>query len=254
MYMKWLEGARNQVKEGGPDCLIKAALKDRERFGLNDVQMSYVGGIFVSFGPSYWHSSTHFLGYTANKADYFKMEAGSDTTASALLAFCLVMNAYPHVLRKCQEEVDSLCADRMPSVEDTHQLPYLKACENEVPFYPGQIRCITYLLPLDLTLVANKSSRVSQAAIKDDVYGKYLIPKDTTVFFNNWSIHQDPTEYANPLEFVPERFLKNKFGSIKDDSSEENASHRVTYVFGAGRRVCAGQRLGENSLVGDPSP
>jgi cytochrome P450 len=62
------------------------------------------------------------------------MEAGSDTTASTLLTFCLAMNAYPDILKRCQEEIDALCVDRMPSIEDMHQLPYMRACINEVPF------------------------------------------------------------------------------------------------------------------------
>jgi cytochrome P450 len=69
------------------------------------------------------------------------------------------------------------------------------------------------------------------------------------VFANTWSIHQDETEHVNPKEFIPERFLESRFGSIRQDDHEDNESRRTTYGFGAGRRVCAGQRLAENSLV-----
>ncbi len=86
---------------------------------------------------------------------------------------------------------------------------------------------------------------------EDNVYGEYMIPKGTMLFANTWAIHRDESEYASPAEFIPERFLDNKFGSkLKaEDGDIGDDKRRITYAFGAGRRVCAGQRLAENSLV-----
>lgn len=88
---------------------------------------------------------------------------------------------------------------------------------------------------------------------QDDTYEGYVLPKGTIVFAKAWAIHMDETEYEKPEDFIPERFLNNKFGTRRpvQDSSEDH--RRVTYGFGAGRRVCPGQRLAENSLVGDQS-
>ena len=88
---------------------------------------------------------------------------------------------------------------------------------------------------------------------QDDTYEGYVLPKGTIVFANAWAIHMDDAEYEKPEDFIPERFLNNKFGTRRpvQDSSEDH--RRVTYGFGAGRRVCPGQRLAENSLVGDQS-
>ena len=86
--------------------------------------------------------------------------------------------------------------------------------------------------------------------IQDDEYNGYFLPKGTILFANAWSIHLDPAEYDRPEEFIPERFMNNKFGSKAiDENSKDNDQRRVTYGFGAGRRVCPGQRLAENSLV-----
>ena len=61
------------------------------------------------------------------------MEAGSDTTASTLLSFLLAMIKYPHVLKKCQEEVDAVCGlQRSPNIHEVGNLPYLKATMYEV--------------------------------------------------------------------------------------------------------------------------
>lgn len=84
---------------------------------------------------------------------------------------------------------------------------------------------------------------------QDDHYEGYFLPKGTIVFANTWSIHQDDSEYDQPSQFKPERFLNNKFGTKSNESVAYN-DRRVTYAFGAGRRVCQGQRLAESSLVG----
>jgi cytochrome P450 len=91
---------------------------------------------------------------------------------------------------------------------------------------------------------------IPHTLIQDDVYDGYLLPKGTMLFANTWSIHRDATEYDRPDDFVPERFLNNKFGTRSENQNEASDDHRrVTYAFGAGRRICPGQRLAENSLV-----
>ena len=85
---------------------------------------------------------------------------------------------------------------------------------------------------------------------QDDTYGEYALPAGTMLFANAWGIHHDEDEYADADEFVPERFLRNKFGTRHDvDVDADDGHRRATYAFGAGRRVCPGQRMAENSLV-----
>lgn len=72
------------------------------------------------------------------------------------------------------------------------------------------------------------------------------------LFANAWAIHRT-NEFAAPEVFDPERFVKNKFGIESGQADDASDKRRVLYGFGAGRRVCTGQRLAENSLV-SPCP
>ncbi|GKZ48832.1 hypothetical protein AbraIFM66951_001073 [Aspergillus brasiliensis] len=160
------------------------------------------------------------------------MEAGSDTTSSTLLTFVLAMTQYPEILCKAQEEVDHVCGnDRSPTFDDLEDLPYLNACMNETlrwrPIAPGGI---------------------PHMLIQDDMYEGYFLPKGTIVFANTWAIHMDESEYEEPSRFNPDRFQGNKFG-CKVNRNDADDHRRATYAFGAGRRVCPGQRLAENSLM-----
>ncbi|KAH8805047.1 cytochrome P450 [Xylogone sp. PMI_703] len=159
------------------------------------------------------------------------MEAGSDTTASTLLNFILALTKYPNVLIQAQKEIDMVCGDkRSPSIEDLDELPYLSACLSEV---------------LRWRPVA--AGGIPHVLIQDDVYEGYVLPKGTILFANTWAINRSKEEYNEPDEFIPKRFLNNKFGTINLATADDD-HRRVTYGFGAGRRVCPGQRLAENSL------
>lgn len=54
----------------------------------------------------------------------------------------------------------------------------------------------------------------------------YFVPKDTSVFINLYSVHVDPTQWSNPDEFNPERFLTEE---------EKVYNHPALMPFSAGR-------------------
>jgi cytochrome P450 len=85
--------------------------------------------------------------------------------------------------------------------------------------------------------------------IQDDTYQGYSLPKGTMFFANAWAIHRDKEEYDDPDEFIPARFLNNKFGTRNPVDESMDDHRRISYGFGAGRRVCPGQGLARNSLV-----
>ncbi|XVF09689.1 hypothetical protein REPUB_Repub07fG0116700 [Reevesia pubescens] len=55
----------------------------------------------------------------------------------------------------------------------------------------------------------------------------YAIPKDSKVLFNAWAIQRDPEFWEDPLQFEPEKFLKD---------TEK------------GRRICAGIPMAERMM------
>lgn len=88
---------------------------------------------------------------------------------------------------------------------------------------------------------------------QDDVYQGYLLPRGTVVLANTWAIHNDEAEYDRPDLFAPDRFLGNEYGTRLPVDEKADDHRRTSYAFGAGRRVCPGQRLAKNSLVRCPT-
>ncbi|KAH8801444.1 cytochrome P450 [Xylogone sp. PMI_703] len=159
------------------------------------------------------------------------MEGGSDTTSSTLLSFLLAMVKYPRVFKKAQEAVDKICGtNRSPTFEDLENLPYIKSCVNEV---------------LRWRPVA--AGGIPHALIQDDTYDGYHFPKGSVFLANTWAIQHDPEYYDRPDEFIPERFEQNEYGYKTNLEIPDRM--RTTYSFGAGRRICPGQHLAENSLL-----
>lgn len=161
------------------------------------------------------------------------------------------MTEHPDVLQNMQDEVDQICGTRrMPAETDIKELRYVRAVMTEVEIdVPLATRacCAHHFQTLRWRPVA--PGGVPHLLTQDDTYGGYCLPKGTVVFANTWSIHQDESEYDRPSSFWPERFLRNKFGTRSDEKISATEQRRVTYAFGAGRRVCPGQHLAENSMV-----
>lgn len=170
-----------------------------------------------------WMRDT-MLAYTAGTI----LEAGSDTTATAILTFVLLMLSYPHVLKRAREEIDSVVGeDQMPTFDDEEKLPYIVACVQEM------LRCHPPII-----------MGIPHRADEDDEYKGYHIPKGATVIGNLWAIHMDPVRYPNPTVFDPERFL----GQPMRRAGGPDPQGRAQYAFGFGRRFCAGKDVGEASL------
>lgn len=83
------------------------------------------------------------------------------------------------------------------------------------------------------------------------MYKDYFIPAGSTVVLNQWAIHYNPDLYPDPHRFNPDRFMNHP--SLNLTAGEcihtSDVNLRDHWSFGAGRRVCAGYNLAENSLL-----
>ncbi|KAF4621608.1 hypothetical protein D9613_012620 [Agrocybe pediades] len=151
--------------------------------------------------------------------------AGADTTVSSVQTFFLAMALYPEVQKKAQAELDRVIGpNRLPEFGDREALPYINALVKETSRW-------NLVIPL----------AVGHMASADDEYDGYFIPKGTIVMGNAWAILHDPTVYADPMEYVPERYLKD--GQLDPDVINPDCA-----AFGFGRRKCPGRHMSDNSL------
>lgn len=160
------------------------------------------------------------------------VEAASSTTSDELFGFLMAMVTHPEVQAEAQREIDQeVGLDRLPRLEDMARLPYIRGCVRET------IRW----MPTTALLVPH-------SPLKDDIYGDFIIPAGSTVMLNVWALNMDPKRWPNPHKFDPTRF-KNEVRSEYDiATSNDPASPRHNYIFGAGRRLCQGIHIAERSM------
>jgi len=150
---------------------------------------------------------------------------GADTTSSSVYTFFLAMTRSPEIQKKAQEEIDLVVGkDRLPDFTDKESLPYVEAIIKE---------CLRWQNVAPLA--------VPHMSVQDDIYDGYFIPKGTIILGNAWSILHNPANYVEPLQFIPERFLKD--GVIDRDVMDPTAA-----AFGFGRRICPGRYLSNESM------
>lgn len=150
---------------------------------------------------------------------------GADTTTSTVQGVFLALALYPEVQKKAQAEIDAVIGtNRLPDFGDRHSLPYINAVIKE---------SMRWHLVTPLA--------IPHMATHNDEYDGYYIPKGTVMLGNAWSILHDPKSFENPMEYRPERYLKE--GKFDPDGIDTDS-----VAFGFGRRICPGRHLSDNSL------
>ncbi|KAL0783229.1 hypothetical protein CaCOL14_001135 [Colletotrichum acutatum] len=145
--------------------------------------------------------------------------ANGDTSVATLCWFVIAMLTYPHVLGKAQIMVDEVVGhDRLPVYKDREKLPYIDAMVEEVMRWRP-------ILPAGL----------DHAAVEEDEYKGYRIPKGATIIHSQWAITRDKEVYgADCDDFRPERWIENE--------------DLPRTAFGYGRRLCPGRHVGREGL------
>ncbi|CAL1703919.1 unnamed protein product [Somion occarium] len=210
------------------------ALQRRLYFGLLDLCIDRVdnekrNGCFIEDVLD--HQEEYGLDY--EKIAYLigtLMVAGADTTAVYLRFFVACMATYSDVQARAQQEIDSVIgSSRTPEVDDIDSLPFLKAVINEVHrFRPTA--------PLAIPHTNTVDERI----------GNFVIPKDSTILLNVWGIYRHEDYFENPNEFLPDRYMRSEYGT---KPGVDTTGLRNDYGFGAGRRICPGMHLANNSII-----
>ncbi|CAB3239009.1 unnamed protein product [Arctia plantaginis] len=109
----------------------------------------------------------------------------------------------PEVQVKIHEEIDRIVGrDRLPSLDDRRNMPYVEACIREIMRHETTV-------PLS----------VPHRAMTDTKLGGYNIPENTMVNPNLTMLHMDEELWGDPQNFRPERFLKNGQLDLASDKS-----------------------------------
>ncbi|KAF2682335.1 cytochrome P450 76C3 [Lentithecium fluviatile CBS 122367] len=158
------------------------------------------------------------------------IEAGSETTSAATNSAILYLSAYPDVRAKAQKELDRVVgASRSPTFDDEDQLPYIRAIVKETM----RMRPVTNI----------GTPHYTTAPI---VYKDTYIPANSIVAIQQYPIHYDPSLFPEPNRFNPDRYLA--YPEKSGHYAAGAASERDHWNFGAGRRICSGLHLAENSM------
>lgn len=149
LFRELLNETRDRMKKGtAPDCWERTFLEKQEEFGLTDDEGAYAVGTLY--------------------------EAGSGTTAMALMSFNLAMVLHPEWQEKAQREVDDVVgSERLPEFSDIPQLPTVRAVTKETLRWR----------PVTAGGVPHKLER-------DDVYNGLFLPKGSIIHANQWYVSQ----------------------------------------------------------------
>ena len=163
------------------------------------------------------------------------------------------MLLFPEVQARVAAEMDEIVGhDRMPTLADLPNLPYLKAAWTESlrwrpPLPLCELTFIVYQILFLMGLTAGLNVAIPHKSTTEDVYNGYRIPRGTIIYSNVACVlvylvrrvfalsatryHRfmlnDPSVWPEPRSFKPERFL-NALAPGQFDPK--------VVIFGFGRR------------------
>lgn len=202
------------------DCVLGSWVDEHRRIRLNrsisDEEKDFIHVMLSIMDDS--NVSVDEADTTVKSSCLSLLSGGSDTTTIALIwALALLLNNR-NMLKKAQCELDThVGKHRQVAETDIKNLVYLQAIVKE-----------TFRLHPPGPLSAPRE------AMEDCTVAGFHIPAGTRLVVNLWKLHRDPNIWANPLEFQPERFLK-------EHANLDARGQDFEYVpFGSGRRMCPG--------------
>ncbi|MDQ4081881.1 MAG: cytochrome P450 [Actinomycetota bacterium] len=142
--------------------------------------------------------------------------AGHETTAQALTWTWYLLARHPEIEAALEDELDDVLAGEPPSVADLSRLSY------------------TRMLLAESMRLFPPSWMVTRRALVDHELGGHVVPAGSIIFISQFVTHRDDRYFPNPLRFAPERWA---------DAAEPERKKFVYFPFGAGPRLCIGERF-----------
>lgn len=137
--------------------------------------------------------------------------------SSTLTFFFYIMAKFPEIKKNVVKEIFEIFPHNCnPKIQDLNNMRYTTAVLREI---------------LRIFPVALETSRVT---FQETELGGFLIPRNTPVMVDFFSIHRDERYWDNPLVFDPTRFL----GSSEQ---EKNYKNKCFLAFSGGGRGCLGE-------------
>jgi len=162
LFTGLVEDVERDVESGkAGTSFARMWLENKQKFGLSDLQGTYVlGGLY---------------------------SAAASTTASLAMSWVLMMVLNPKWFTKMQDEIDRVVgSDRLPEFDDLPQLPTVRAVVKEV----ARMRPVTaggWRFPFNvLACSADRFQGIPHKSTQDDVYNGYFIPKGSMIHPNLW--------------------------------------------------------------------
>lgn len=242
LYGALVNETKAKVKQGKcPDCFLIRMIEDQKKQDISDEWLGYIAALFVSSSP--------------------------ESTLRSLSILTLIVDGsrIGHDLIKCTgfhsghdcppwHPQESTKGDRLP----VQRSAKVSRCEGQrlskCHLAGGAPPCPSLSKLANLTSLFQTlrwrpvaPGGIPHTLIQDDNYEGYFIPKGAMLFANAWTIHCDEKEYLAPGDFYPERWLGNRYGTIGPEVKDEG--RREMYGFGAGRWLCSGQMMAENSMI-----
>ncbi|CAG8619899.1 9580_t:CDS:2 [Acaulospora morrowiae] len=146
------------------------------------------------------------------------LSGGIDTSSNSICYIIYYLSHYPKVKEKFIEEIDRVVGKDTSHKVTNEGVGKLEYCEAVI----NECSRIFSIVP-----------SVCKRNTRPDEIGGMTFPADTQFFTYLQGIHKHKSQWADPEEFNPERFMGR--------NSAENKKH--LYTFGIGLRKCPGRNL-----------
>ncbi|CAH9087599.1 unnamed protein product [Cuscuta europaea] len=222
-WLRWMDirGYEKAIKKTAKDMdnLMEGLLQahKRERAGKSKDEEDFMDALISHFDCSKEIGNGFDADTVIRSTCLTLLGAGSDTTVTTLTwALSLVLNN-EDVLKKIRDELDMhVGKERLVNDSDINNLTYLQAVVKET----------LRLYPAGPLLVPHEAQH-------DCTINNYCVFKGTRLLINASKIHRDPSYWADPDIFKPERFLTDQHREI-----DVRGKHFELLPFGSGRRIC----------------